>query len=750
MPLAQPHPLSPSRPGPSHPGPFARGSVRRAHSRLRRIAGMDLSELACRARQQASKWIDRTRAAGTAPAPAALLERQAPLLADPVGALRVVRESLPGRFFAGTDMASVLELDERFPDDRRRLVAAADQVLAGRFDLLGYRGLWFGDPIDWHLDPVWSRRAPLVHWSRLDPLDASVGDSKVVWELNRHQWIVRLAQAHAVTGDDRYAAACVGAIDAWLDANPPGIGLNWASSLEVSFRLVSWCWTLALLRHWPSLSGAWLMKMLAAIGGHATHVRKYLSYYFSPNTHLTGEALGLFYAGTLFPEFRDAARWQRLGRDILVTQGREQVTSDGVYFEQSSCYHRYTVEIYLHFLLLAGRHGIEVPRDVLDRTALMVDFLVAIRRPDGSMPAIGDTDGGQWLPLAPRGPQDLQAVFAAAAVVHGRPDFALAAGGAAPEVLWLMGRGGLETFDRLGVSAPASAPSQVFATGGYAILRDGWNRDGHQMIVDIGPLGCPVSSGHGHADLLSVQLSIFGEPCLVDAGTGGYTPESQWRNFFRSTAAHSTIAIDGQSQSEPHGPFGWRRRPQARLLEWLSTPEFDLVDAEHDGYVTLARPVVHRRRVLFIKPDCWILIDDLQGHALHQADLTFQFAPVDVTLGPHPWARAQTPGGAMLWVRPFAAVSLAAAVKRGDTTPIRGWVSPDYGQRRPAPALVYSGTAPLPWRIFTVLLANRQVEGPAPLVHPIHDEQGEPIGLSFAQPRFSIHVDDTDIRIERG
>ncbi len=60
------------------------------------------------------------------------------------------------------------------------------------------------------------------------------------------------------------------------------------------------------------------MKVLAAIWLHAAHVKRYLSYYFSPNTHLTGEALGLFYAGVLFREFADAARWRELGARILV------------------------------------------------------------------------------------------------------------------------------------------------------------------------------------------------------------------------------------------------------------------------------------------------------------------------------------------------------------------------------------------------------------------------------------------------
>ena len=135
------------------------------------------------------------------------------------------------------------------------MLSSAAATLQNRFDLLGYQTLWFGDPIDWHLDPVWSRRAPRVHWTQLNPLDpAEVGDSKVVWELNRHQWVAGLAQAYAVTGDERYAESALRAIESWIEANPYGIGVNWSSSLEVAYRLMSWSWTLMLIRESAALS----------------------------------------------------------------------------------------------------------------------------------------------------------------------------------------------------------------------------------------------------------------------------------------------------------------------------------------------------------------------------------------------------------------------------------------------------------------------------------------------------------------
>ena len=712
---------------------------------------MSLTEIAVRGHQQAAKLIERlTPPAAYGPPHAALADR-APALATPEAARRWLAETAPRRLFAGLeDAATITLLCDRLPQDCNDVVTAATEIVVGRrFDLLGYRQLSFGDPIDWHLDPVWTRRSPRVHWSQINTLDPTVvGDSKVIWELNRHQWVVGLAQAWVLTGDERYGQAAVASIDAWLNDNPPAIGINWASSLEVSYRLIAWCWTLLLLRDLPSLTGEWVMKVLAAISLHAAHVKRYLSYYFSPNTHLTGEALGLFYAGVLLREFGEAARWRELGARILVTESRRQISADGVHFEQSTCYHRYTAEIYIHFLLLAARNSIAVPAALADVVRRMVDFLVAVRQPDGSIPVIGDADGGTLLPLARRAPGDGRGVFATAAAMFDRPELAWAAGGLAPEVLWLLGKQGLRAFDAVRASSPLGPASRVFPAGGYAIMRDRWNADAHQMIVDIGPLGCPVSGGHGHADLLSIQCSIFGEPCLIDAGNYCYTPETEWREFFRSTAAHNTVTVDGESQSEPAGPFGWHSRPRVRLRAWHSTPELDFLDAEHSACLR-GEAVAHRRRILFVKPRYWIVVDDLSGTARHQVNLTFQFAPMRVTLGPNRWARAQTPGGRALWVGPFTSAPVRTALRCGELRPIRGWIAPDYGRREAAPTLIYSMTAALPSRVLTLLLPDAQALTSPPAIRLIYDDRGLPSGVLFERTGESVRVDERAILVER-
>jgi len=703
---------------------------------LGRLFQMGLPELVFRGRQETFKWVDRILPIRTAVESRSQRDR---------GSLSRFLENAEKHFFEGPfDPGVPGGLATANADECQALLVTADRVFRGDFDLLGYQSLAFGNPVDWHFDPVSGRRAPFVHWSRLDPLDsATVGDSKVIWELNRHQWLVHLAQAWKLTGYDLYADAVVQQVQAWLRANPPGMGINWASSLEVAFRLIAWCWSFLLIRDSRALTPDVFSQLEEAVQVHATHVERYLSSYFSPNTHLTGEALGLFYAGVVFPELKRAKRWRSVATGILQQEIQRQVLADGVYFERSTCYQRYTVDLYLHFMILAGRSGIDVSPVVGKSVKSMLDVLVALRQPDGSMPSIGDEDGGMVLPLSRTEPNDYRATFSTAAVVFNDAVYAQAAGKLSPETLWLLGTRAANIFEALEKVPPAFDPSRVFPTGGFAVMRSGWDEKAHTLIFDAGPLGCDFSSGHGHADLLSIQCSAFGQRYLVDAGTCCYTADRERRDFFRGTAAHSTVMVDGKSQSQPAGPFAWRSPCAANLLRWVSNDSFAYADAEHDAYRVLPDPVSHRRRVAFIKSRYWVVIDDLAGAASHRIDVRFQFAPMPVRIDDAGWVRASRNGRDGLLLRAFTSTPFEAAVREGCREPMEGWVSPHYGQLQPAPAVVYSATTGLPMRIMTLLWPAENIDE-LPHVDVMRDANGRPFGLVMRDRRETVIFADAE------
>src|SRR5262249_11071254 len=251
----------------------------------------------------------------------------------------------------------------------------------------------------------------------------SVGDKKIIWELNRHQYFIQLGQAYWLTGNEAYAETFITHLDSWMDRNPPKKGINWASSLEIAFRSISWLWALRFFRDAPSLRAETFHRAVKFLYLNARHLETYLSTYFSPNTHLTGEALGLFYLGLLLPEFKEACQWKEKGKQILLQQLPIHVKSDGVYFEQSSYYHRYTTDFYTHFLILSQVNGEQLPLAINATLEKLLDHLMYVTRPDGTTPFFGDDDGGRLLKLDRQQCNDFRSALATGAVMFRRGDY---------------------------------------------------------------------------------------------------------------------------------------------------------------------------------------------------------------------------------------------------------------------------------------------------------------------------------------
>jgi hypothetical protein len=184
---------------------------------------------------------------------------------------------------------------EHHPGARAGAIQIGDQVAGGKFDLLGYKNLMFcdasdGERIDWHFDPVHRCRAPKAYWSQVPYLEPTIGDHKVVWELNRHQAWLQLGRAYWLTGDERYREVFIGHLEGWMRANPPLSGVNWASMLELALRSISWVWALHFFARDGSAGARdrspWSVDLLLGLDRQLTLVERNLSRYFSPNTHL--------------------------------------------------------------------------------------------------------------------------------------------------------------------------------------------------------------------------------------------------------------------------------------------------------------------------------------------------------------------------------------------------------------------------------------------------------------------------------
>lgn len=619
--------------------------------------------------------------------------------------------SEPAFFAAFAEQKAIVgELRRRWPAAEEQIIDEANRIMAGSFDLLGLRDLAFGDPINWSLEPISGKSAPSLHWSRLDYLDADlIGDKKIVWELNRHQYFVRLGQAYWLTNDEKYAETFIAHLESWMAQNPPQVGINWASSLEIALRSISWIWAFYFFQNSPKLNSATFSRALKVLYLNARHLETYLSTYFSPNTHLTGEALGLFYLGTLLPEFREAAAWRATGLKILVEQLARQVKPDGVYFEQSSYYHRYTTDFYTHLLLLSRANQERLNSQVEARLKSLLDHLMYITRPDGTTPFFGDDDGGRLMMLDRRPANDFRAALSTGAALFERSDYKFVAGELAEETLWLLGTEGARAFDRTKLQEPAEE-SRAFPDGGYYVMRDGWHRNANYLLFDCGPHGAD-NCGHAHADALAIEVTAHGRPSLIDSGTYTYTGSPELRDWFRGSSAHNVLMVDGESSSLAAGPFSWTTAARCEPLSWINERRFDYVAGRHNGYQRLSQPATVTRSILFLKNDYWLMRDHVTSVGSHQLDLRFHFASgSDLAFKPGVKSthgqRTPINGGDRLLVENAqrSGLQVNAFGPKGQWRSEDGWVSHSYGERAPAPVCVFSAKSEGSEELITLLL----------------------------------------------
>jgi hypothetical protein len=684
----------------------------------KRAAAMSTAELVERTRQQATARLDflRYRAGIT-------FEPRLPGASGRPGG---------GHFFFSPEEVPRLctRMRQLFPAETEKIIARAEQICKHRFHLLGYPSVDYGPEVDWHCDRVHGIRAPRRPWFQIRYLDfAEVGDSKITWELNRHQHLVTLAKAFRLTGNQEFATELFRQWESWHRENPYPIGINWASSLEVSFRSLSWIWAYFLMSGSPAMPVGFHSELCRKLAVSGRHIESHLSTYFSPNTHLLGEATALFFMGTLFPELQRSGRWQSRGWQILQREAERQVREDGLHFEQSIYYHVYALDFFLHVSVLASLNGLAIPAQWNRTLERMLEALCVLGR-SGPAPRFGDDDGGRLFDGQRNRWEHLLDPLATGAVIFDRSDFKSVAGGLHEETLWLLGEAGAAAFDRLPTLSAEPGSIALPSSGLYLMTEHAADR---QLVIDAGPQGADTA-GHGHADALSMTANIRGCPLLIDPGTFEYVgSDLRERNRFRGTQAHNTLLVDGLDQSEPQGPFSWASLPNVRAEKWINGETFDLFVGSHDGYMRLADPVVHRRLVFSLKSDFWLVRDQAVGRGQHQLDLFWHVNPeFRPTLQSETTFRSEGVG-----------LSIRACDDHGWAQQIRSedW-SPAYGQKARHSVLHFSATALLPAEFVTLLIplagSDSEVEWLAAASSAAAEDSGVSYRFKFSEQEHCI------------
>jgi hypothetical protein len=353
--------------------------------------------------------------------------------------------------------------------------------------------------------------------------------------------------------------------------------------------------------------------------------------------HRTLELYALLIAALALPDLDPGGALlgdavQKLDRNL-----RSDFRPDGVHIEASTHYHLIALRSFVGARENARRYGIALSDGLEQRFQRACDFAVHCRRPDGLIPALSDADQGDYDDL----------------------------------------------LELAGVDTAPPETNVDFPDGGYHVQRSGWDANARFLIFDCGPLG---DGGHGHYDLLSFEAFAHGRPLVVDPGRFTYSEEPpNLRRWFRSTAAHNTVTVDGLDQTpytrtRPDGPVA-----DGRFLGRITRPGLDVLEGEAHSP---AYEAVHRRRIAFVENRHWVIEDDLSAEREHRYDLRFHLAPGDAEITGN---TVRAPG-------------LVLAIVGAESIDLEtGWISPRYGERHEAP--VVSAKAAGIGATFVTLLA---------------------------------------------
>lgn len=548
--------------------------------------------------------------------------------------------------------------------DPQLAVGEADRILSGELKYFAHTYHPIGFPPDWHKDPVTGVRLDSQkHWSELsDDLDV---DIKFIWEPSRFGMVYPLVRAYGSTRDEKYAAAFWDLIQAWADSNPPNTGPNWMDGQEAALRLMAWTFGFYAFMDSPSTTAERLSQFTVMVAAHAERIYRNIAYAVSTySNHTISEAFGLWLVGILFPELNDSEKYFDLGRRLLEQESVAQIFSDGSYSMYSLNYHRFILHLYLYAMRLGELNNQPFSKTMKARVTRSIDYLSQLIDPHtGLMPVYGSNDGALVLPLNNCDFTDYRPLLQLGSYITKRQPL-FEPGPWDEDIFWLCG-------DRLLPSIPASLQKNSFPDGGTYILR------GRNSKVSI---RCTdYSSRPSHADQLHVDLWIHGKNIACDAGTYLYSGEDIWRNGLAHTSAHNTVTVDHRDQMKMLTRFTWTNWSHGKV----SRHDQNIWQGEHDGYKRLSDPVHHRRTVLSLSEDRWLIVDHLTAQQAHHYtlhwllnDFPFEQRSRSVIL-----AVDSNRYSAQFGVREGNA---DLSIVRADPHSRRGWRSQYYGEKEPA------------------------------------------------------------------
>jgi len=368
-------------------------------------------------------------------------------------------------------------------------------------------------------------------------------------------------------------------IHQWIEDNKLLSGIGW-EPYPISKRSVNW------IKYLSSNIEEINEEITDSLVKQIRFLNNNIEYHILGN-HILENARALIFAGLFFDGI-EPKKWLTRGIKILRLQINEQILNDGAHFELSPMYHSIVLEILIDIYKLSSINNSD--NDLKGLNSLlkiniikMADWLQAMLHQDGEISYFNDAALG--IALHP------SAIFKELnSLINYKP-----------------------REDRNGVT--------YLEDSGYIRI----SCKDSILIFDAAEIGASYQPGHGHADALSFELSVFGSRLIVNSGTSNYENSSR-RHFERSTIAHSTLTINELNSSEVWSSFRVGARAKIKDIHIKNENDIQEIKASHNGYRKLERTLLHTREIKKIK-NSLIVIDRVNNQIKYDLKSRFHLSP---------------------------------------------------------------------------------------------------------------------------
>lgn len=436
-------------------------------------------------------------------------------------------------------------------------------------------------------------------------------DPEWMYMLNRHGFFQLYAQAYLLFEEDTYFFSFLQQLTDWLSKNPLRSENHWTTwrTIDAGIRLRNWMKSLEIFLQHPSFPAELFAELIISIATHLTYIQEALQENRLQTNWIILEMNGSYLAAAFFSELKVSTTILEKIERLLPAAAENQVTKEGLHWEQSYQYHNEVLLKLSEMELIAKRNQRPFPQKVTKVIKKMAQATSNFCKPDGTQAAYGDSDVEELRDLL----LYLEQYFPERLInVSKEPNrFGLFSSG--PSYLKRPEKGKcLQSF--------------AFKESGVYLLKE--PKEAVHVQFKCGFLG----HGHGHDDLLHVDLYAH-EDILVDSGRYSYA-ENHQRLAFKQAMAHNTLIVDHCSFQAHSNPWSAKKVAQPVNAHHFFSKTFDFVEGGHLGYFQLSDPVFVNRKLCYLKPDILVVSDEVKTSGYHEYQQLFHLAqPNRVTIG---------------------------------------------------------------------------------------------------------------------